>query len=155
MAIFSRVSGAQKGMSDCKVKVNGAWKQTLVAYAKVNGAWKESWSKAVIYLTSTAAEKVFSLSYTDMQDYHEFVVLGNVVVKVYNGSDQLLTTFTVDEIDTVGGSWAVYADNDDFYGEVGFYPYFASGILDIHVNINRSGSTARKFVVSVETVSFR
>lgn len=155
MPLSSKVQGAHKEMTDCKVKVGGEWKQALEALVKVDGKWKEVWSKGAIYLTSTAASKVFSLTFTDMQDNHQFVVLENVVIKVYNGSNQLLTTFTVDEIDTVGGSWAVYADNDDFYGEVGFYPYFVSDILDIHIDINRSASAARKFVVTVETVKFR
>lgn len=48
MAIYPKINGSYKEMTDCKVKVDGAWKQAKTIYAKVNGEWKEVWNSSII-----------------------------------------------------------------------------------------------------------
>ena len=47
MPIQTKVNGAIKAVSNCKVKVNGAWKQVTTALIKENGAWKQAWRNII------------------------------------------------------------------------------------------------------------
>lgn len=64
MAIYPKVNGAYKEMTDCKVKVGGAWKQARTVYTKVNGVWKKVWTNGIEIFTDTldgvTIEKTFN-----------------------------------------------------------------------------------------------
>ena len=47
MPIQTKVNGAIKSVSNCKVKVGGAWKQVTTALIKENGAWKQAWRNII------------------------------------------------------------------------------------------------------------
>lgn len=48
MAIYPKVNGAHKEMTNLKVKVASAWKQAKTLFTKVNGVWKEAWNSSII-----------------------------------------------------------------------------------------------------------
>ncbi len=64
MAIYPKVNGAHKEMTDCKVKVAGAWKQAKLLFTKVNGVWKAVWTNGIEIFTDTlegvTIEKTFN-----------------------------------------------------------------------------------------------
>lgn len=62
MAIYPKVNGAYKEMTDCKVKVAGVWKQAKTIFTKVNGVWKEAWrNSTVIVVTESGNSAAFTI----------------------------------------------------------------------------------------------
>ena len=149
MPLFAKVQGAQKEMTDCKVKVGGEWKQALEMLVKVGGKWKSFWSNVAIYIESNTSYEMFELHY-DVMD--ETVHLENLVVAVYDRNDKLITTMTWETFETTSGSDLIY-DNNDSYGEVGIRTDVANNKLIFAVSIYYE-TEARKFVITADKVTF-
>jgi len=151
MAIFPRVSGAYKEMTDGKVKVGGAWKQAVEVFEKVNGAWKSAWNNVAIYIVCNTYNADYEFFFDNMD---ETVVLDNLIVEVYDKNDALLYTMTFGDLETTSGAYSVY-DSKYSYGEIGIRSYPNENKVEISININYDSSDARKFIVTADKVSFK
>lgn len=149
MAIFAKRSGTHKETSNVQAKVNGKWKQGIEMFVKRDGKWREVWRKGDLYLTFTDSYESIDLPFDEIED---IVVIENLVVKVYDGSGNLLTVMNLGTIDSRAISLGIF-DDDNVYGDVGFYTYKTSGTLLVQATIDKS-TAARKFVVSADTISF-
>ena len=81
MAIYPKVNGSYKEMTDCKVKVDGAWKQANTIYTKVNGVWKEAWNASTIVRVDK--QKMFTIPIKDY-DGTSGAVIKNVTLRLFN-----------------------------------------------------------------------
>jgi len=52
MAIYTKVSGAWKEVTQPSVKVSGAWKNCSEVHVKVSGVWKKVWEAVSSYIAA-------------------------------------------------------------------------------------------------------
>jgi hypothetical protein len=149
MAIFPKVNGVHKEMTDCKVKVNGEWKQALEVLVKVNGKWKQVWNNVAIYIVSDTSYEIFELPFDNVKD---IFIIENLVVQVYDRNNRLIATMVLERESTSSGSYSVY-DNKGSYGEIGIRTDENNNKLIFSININYE-TDARKFIVTADKVNF-
>ena len=147
MAIYTKVSGASKSVTDAKVKVGGAWKQVNSIHTKVNGVWKEVWANNIIVsnfsLTSSKSYELYDRKYKKVTDIIKIV---NLVVKCYNGSTLVDThSFGDDEISSV-------SYNLGNHGSVGITTYPNTNTIQFSVSIDYDKTDARKVVITADRI---
>lgn len=103
MAIYPKVNGAHKEMTNGKVKIAGAWKQAKKLFTKVNGVWKEAWSNGAlgksVYHEWTQNGTIID-KYPDMPTGG--VIFNNVILKGYRSDGSLIATNTISTADWDG-----------------------------------------------------
>ena len=117
MAIYPKVKGAYKEMTDCKVKVKGAWKQGAKMLTKVKGAWKECW-------VNLELDTIINYGITNIPVKSEglYMRLYGLYITIKSTSDgKVLQTITVEDTEEClslnyalngGGSLSISTGND-------------------------------------------
>ena len=147
MAISSKVSGKQKGVTNCKANVGGTWKQVITAYTKENGVWKEVWANNIIVsgfsLTSSTSYNTFTKKYKKVTRIVKFV---NLVVKCYAGST-LIDTHSFGDKEF----WSVSLGLGN-HGSVGITTDQSTNKIEFSVSIDYDKTDARKVVITADRI---
>lgn len=106
MAIYTKVSGASKSVTDAKVKVGGAWKQVNSIHTKVNGVWKEVWNNIIIAsgLEFTVTEPYISYPLTYPQVTSSIRIFG-MHISCYDSSGRITYEDTADNLKIQSGGF--------------------------------------------------
>ena len=151
MAIYPKVNGAHKEMTDGKVKVGGVWKQAATIYTKVKGVWKKVWRSFVELGERIYYEWTESGTYTDR--YREIPTNGvrfrDFSVQALNAKGQVIGSKG-----TSNGEWTSYStsiEGGEVYASISVKVDITKGTISYTVTM-RPNTSCVKVTLSVGQV---
>lgn len=124
MPLFAKVNGAQKEMTNAKVKVGGEWKQAVEIMTKVNGKWVRAWKSN--YIAFNVYHETTS-SYANFEDYYDNVSQGidlnGVVIQAFDSSGNVLGSYTGNLSNISSIDLNVYDADGNMLGDVMITPH--------------------------------
>lgn len=156
MAIYTKVSGASKSVTDAKVKVGGAWKQVNSIHTKVNGVWKEVWVGDYIALNvfyETTSYTTNDVYYNKLNSNIKKLTFKNIHIVVYGGSGNVIAEYNGDKGNTTGFTIELYNSNNLSVGYVTISYYPAEKMIRYLVSCDRAyDSTVSRVTLNIGAV---
>ena len=155
MAIYTKVSGASKEVTDAKVKVGGEWKQVSSIHKKINGVWKEVWVGDYIAL-NVAYETTSYISkdvYYKKLDYDiKKLTFKNIHIVAYNSNGSVVAEHISTEENVADFTISLRDSSNREIGYVTIHYYYVEEMIRYIVSCDGSYGSVAKVTLNIGAI---